>query len=153
MSGRAFGVGFGFDADDALALASLAHEGDSAGLADWLEAHIKSHRDMHAFFEYVGRAIYKTWPMAMTAGATLTEGDFWAMRAGPNASPAAAVSTQIITASLNGDWDNLTALIRATLTRPEEFHASVTAHLLKAFGDGLRAVTAKPTEPSADGKG
>lgn len=132
---------FGFNETDGHDLALFALEGDSARLADWLADHILTHRDMHALLEYIGRVISKTWPMALTKGINRGESDFWAMEAGPNSTPAAIASTQMITASLNEDWDSLTALIRAALSKSEEFHASVVAHMLKALGDGLRALT------------
>lgn len=148
MAGESFRrPGFGFTGDDVITLAARTLDRDSRGVADWLAEHVHTHRDMHALLEFVGRAIYKTWPMALTKGVEIGEGEFWAMMQGADAKPSAVASTQIITASLNGDWENLTALINATITtRPEEFHAEVTAHLLAALGDGLRAVT-DSTEP------
>ena len=140
---------FGFTQEDTYELAARSEDGDTSGIVSWVEAHVRSHRDMHALFEFLGHAIYAIWPLALTKGANLADGDYWAMSTGPTANAASVTATQMITTSLNADWDTLTPLIHATLSKDEEFHGSVVVYLLVAFGDGLRAVT-QSTDPSAD---
>lgn len=138
---------FGFTETDTYALCAAAVDRDTKGVVSWLEEHVHDHRDMHALFEFLGRVIYKTWPMALTKGVTVKDGDYWAMDVKPGASTVATAATQMITASLNADWETLTPLIRSALSKPEEFHGAVAVHLIAATGDGLRAVT----ESSPDG--
>ena len=137
-------IKFGFDHDAFVTLCALTTDWDTAGVTDWMQEHIKHHHDMHALLESLCRAIYSTWPLSLTKGVNLGEGDHWAMEANPDATPESIASTQLITAALNADWDNLTALINALVRhRSEEFHAAVTVHVLVAVGDGLRAVIAE----------
>lgn len=141
-------VAFGFTEEDTYELCARALERDTAGIVAWLQTHIRQHHDMHALYEFMGRVIFKTWPMALTKGAKLSDGDYWAMQVGPGAEAPAVTATQMITAALNADWDTLTPLIRAALSKPEEFHGAVAVHLIVALGDGLRAVT-EADEPTA----
>ncbi len=133
---------FGFTTEDTYELAYHAVERDTSGIVEWMEAHIRTARDMHALMEFMGRVIYRTWPLSLTKDVRVGPRDFWAMEVAPGAHPNAAqrTSTQMITASLNADWDTLTALIHTALGAREEFHAEVTVHLIAAMGDGLRAV-------------
>lgn len=132
---------FNWSADDGEDIMMLVYERETAPLIAWMETHIRTHRDMHALMEFLGRMIYKTFPLALTRDVTLSAGEFWALRIGGAPDREAATSARMVVAALNADWDMLTALIVACLKRPEEYHAAVTAHLLAAWGDGLHAIT------------
>ncbi len=129
---------FGFDQDDLYDLCALIESRDSARITEWLQSHVHRLHDMHALLEALCRVIYAVWPKGLTKDVTLGEGEFWAM-SGDGADSAARTAAQMVTASLNGDWDNLTAIIRAILGHPEEFHGAVTAYIIAAVGDGLVA--------------
>lgn len=132
---------FGFTLEDTHELAALALERDSRGIAQWCEDHVRTYADMHALHEWMGRVIYTTWPMGLAADATRENGDVWILQVGDGASPAAIASGQLLSTSLNGDWETLTALINAMIEEhPDEHHAAVTAYVVAAVGDGLRAI-------------
>lgn len=131
---------FNWSAEDGEDLMMLAYDRETAPLIEWLESHVLNRLDMHALMEFTGRMIYKTFPLALTKGVTLDADEFWGLRIG-EASSTSADAARMITASLNADWDNLTALINASLTQPEEYHAGVFVHLFAAWGDGLHAIT------------
>ncbi|MHC9046793.1 hypothetical protein ACYX8G_19585 [Microbacterium saperdae] len=133
---------FGFDALTAEELIQPVYDQDAEGVATWCETHIRTHRDMHAFMEFLARMIVKTFPMALTKDVTLGPNDFWGLAPGPAATPSDIDAARMITAALNEDWATVTALIHATMSRPDVAHAEVVVHLLKAWGEALRAVGA-----------
>lgn len=130
----------GFTEGDAHVLLVQALDRDADGVASWIKQHIVRYQDMHALCEFLGRVISTTWPMALTKTVTIAPGDYWAMENQGEPDPAAITASQMITASLNRDWDTLTALIGAALTQPEDYHGHVVVRLIDATGDGLRAI-------------
>lgn len=130
---------------DYLEFTRLALAREASPLVDWMEAHITTPRDTHALMEYMGRVIYKTFPMALTRDMQPEESEFYAVEFSPNLSPERAMSARIVTTALNGDWPTLTALILATMRQSEEFHASVMALLMLEFVRGLEAVSDENT--------
>lgn len=131
-----------FTSDDTITLATFVHENDVDATTAWLELHVRTTRDMHALMEFLLRAIHKIFPMAITKDVKLTRGEFWALDV-RGARRSDAEAARMMTAAFNGDWATASALIKATLAQHEDFHAEVLVRLLKALGDGMRAVTAE----------
>lgn len=131
----------GFTLSDAEELTILTYEGDSAGLTTWLADHILTVRDMHALLEFLPRMIAETWPLALTKHVPVGQAGMWALE-DHGSTPPARDAARMMTAAMNSDHETLTALILAVMSHDPEHHAAVTAHLLKAWGSGLRAITA-----------
>ena len=136
---------FGFTGEDTHALAEYVYDQDVDAIAGWCEDHIQTHRDMHALLEFICRAISKIFPLALTKDVTLKEGEFWALEVGPTAAEASTHAARMITASLNGDWPSVTALIRATLSHSEQLHHEVLVELLVGFRAGMQAAAPPET--------
>lgn len=131
-----------FEPGDLHVLAERVYADDPEATADWYDEHVHTHRDAHGVMLFVCIAISKIFPVAFTEGVVLGEGQFWALQVSPQASGAEAVVGQLITASLNADWNTVNALIDANLVATDEHHVEVLVKLLQAFGDGMRAATA-----------
>lgn len=120
-------------------------ENDADAISAWIDLHLTDPQAFAQLLHTLARLIAAIWPLELTRGADITGTDFWAMEAIPGGDPTRDnwIAAQIITASLNEDWDTVNALILAVMDDPNEVVlARVTVHLLKAFGDGLRAIAA-----------
>lgn len=131
-----------FNQQDTHELAAHLFDQDSEHVTQWMHEHIQNTRDMHALMEFLGRAIYKIFPLGLTKGVVIDEDHYWAMRI-TGATQDHVDAGRIMTAAFNADWPTMTALIAAVLTHPHDYHAEVVVHLLAALGDGLRAAAAE----------
>lgn len=131
---------FGFTEADGEVLMMLAYDRESGPIVEWMQAHIRTVRDMHALMEFICRMVYVVFPMELTKGVELAEDEIWALRVDEQSDDETADAARMVTVALNADWDTLTALIKATLSQPVEHHSGVVAVLFRAWSDGLHAI-------------
>ena len=138
-----------FTRDDTLTLSGLLYDGDNTAVTDWMRQHILTHVDMHALIGFLGRAIFKIFPLGITKDVVVDSDHYWAVNV-DGAKPAHADAGRIISAAFNAEWQTMDALILAVLTHPEDHHAEVVAFLLSALGEGLRAAASAASERNDD---
>lgn len=137
------------DGEELLVLISML---DSDRIVAWMSEHILTYLDMRALWEFLCRMITVIYPMELTKDVNLDANEFWGLSADPDGDTNSLAAGRMVTASLNEDWDTVTALIKATLrSTPEDDHGRIAVNLITALGHGLKAITDRNHQAGTQG--